>query len=61
MKKKRVIVFFVIFAFIGISLINCKDDNVPDDGDVRVETVKLDEDLKKGLTVEVGSETINFA
>ena len=61
MKKNQVIAFFVIFAFIGISLTNCKDDNVPDDGDVRVETVKLDEDLKKGLTVEVGSETINIA
>lgn len=61
MKKKRVIAFFVIFAFIGISLTNCKDDNVPDDGDVRVESVKLDEDLKTGLTVEVGSEAINIA
>jgi len=60
MKKNRLIAFFVVFSFIGISFVNC-DEDTPGDEDIRVTSVKLDEDLKEGLSVEIGSEAINIA
>lgn len=41
-------------------LVNCKDENV-EPTSIRVQSVKLSESLKQGVTLQVGSDAINIA
>lgn len=60
MKTKKSTIFFILFVLLGTSFISCKDD-INEVKKILVEKVQLNDDLKQGLTVEMGVETINVS
>src|SRR5690606_12018873 len=60
MKKFTLVLCWITVVFGASLLINCKDENV-EPTSIRVQSVKIDESLKQGITVQAGSDAINIA
>lgn len=60
MKKNKIIAFFMMSLFAGLFLTGC-DDNIPKYDEVRVEKVDWNEDLKNGVSIEIGDESLTVA
>lgn len=62
MKKNKLIALLsMALIFIGLSFTNC-DDNIPKYDNVKVESIKLNDDLKSGMALEIGGkDTLNIA
>lgn len=59
MKKFTLALCWITVVFGASLLINCKDENV-EPTSIRVQSVKLSEALKQGITVQAGSDAINI-
>lgn len=57
MTKNTLIVILLVFFVTGLSLTNC-DNNIPKYENVSVESITLDEDLKKGVSIEIGDSLV---
>ncbi|MDY9917546.1 MAG: Ig-like domain-containing protein [Proteiniphilum sp.] len=57
-KNKNKLMVILLAAFVaGLSFTNC-DDNMPQYDNVSVENITLDEDLKKGVSIEIGDSLV---
>jgi hypothetical protein len=59
MMNKNKILAFLSFILLGAMIAGC-DDNMPEVGEVGVESITLNEDLRNGITMEIGT-TANIA
>lgn len=57
MIKNKLMVILLAAFVAGLSLTNC-DDNIPQYDNVSVENITLDEDLKEGVSIEIGDSLV---
>lgn len=60
MKNFKPVLCWMSIALCMMLFVNCKDENV-EPTSIRVQSVKLSESLKQGVTLQVGSDAINIA